>query len=422
MEHTNELPLREYWSFLHKITFRFLFVFILLMTSIWEQIPFIGRFFYSIHYTASFWVQNNILHNRWALYHQPTGSGDTIDDWVLFFTWLAVACIVTIIWSVIDKKRYQYSTLEDGLKIVVRLYLAMIMLGYGLSKIFVQQMPPPMLTQLYTPLGNLSPMRLSWLFIGYSAPYEIFTGLMETTAAILLLFKRTSLIGVFLAMCIMVNVAMMNFCYDIPVKLFSCFLLFLSLYLILFDMKRIFQVIILHKSVNPPPLTHVKPSWQRFGWAALVLYIVFVDGLFPHLRHSEVASRYESHHPKYYGSYDVLEYTYADSTYNSATSEDRWNQIVIGEGSPKEGYFGYIRKGLHKIEYCTYSINTDEGIWITFSKNYQGNFFKTIQKDSSIFEMTMTNGPLITKMLVKKNDAVFLLTKKPFHWISATAY
>ena len=392
------------------------------MTAIWEMVPFLEKYFFGLHYAASFWVQNNILHNRWALYHEPTGSGDTVDDWVLFATWLAVAFIITIIWSMIDHKRKEYTHIENGLKILVRIYLAVMMLSYGFSKIFVEQMPPPRLTQLYAPLGNLSPMRLSWLFIGYSAPYEIFTGLMEVIGAVLLLSRRTVFLGAFLIMCVMTNVAMMNFCYDIPVKLYSCFLLFLSLYLLSFDLKRIYQFIILHKSVEPSPLALNNRKWQKYGWAILSSGIIFFYGFFPSYSRIGASRNYQGHHPKYYGSYDVLEYSFSDSTYNSATSDDRWNQIVIGEGSAEQGYTGFIRKGMHTLEYCTYSFNQDEGMSINFPKHYQNNYFDIVHKDSLTMQLTMTNGPIITMMLLKKNDAVFPLTKKPFHWVSATAY
>ena len=53
-------------------------------------------------------------------------------------------------------------------------------MSYGIIKLFVLQMPFPQLSQLATPLGDLLPMRFSWLFIGYSVPYQFFSGAMET--------------------------------------------------------------------------------------------------------------------------------------------------------------------------------------------------------------------------------------------------
>ncbi len=74
---------------------------------------------------------------------------------------------------------------------------------------------------MQTPLGDLSPMRLAWLFIGYSVPYEIFGGLLETVSGLLLSFRRTQLLGSLMTLATIGNVVMINFCYDIPVKLFS---------------------------------------------------------------------------------------------------------------------------------------------------------------------------------------------------------
>ena len=42
-------------------------------------------------------------------------------------------------------------------------------------------------------------MRFSWLFIGYSTPYQIFSGAMETVAGLLLLNRRTVTAGLFAA-------------------------------------------------------------------------------------------------------------------------------------------------------------------------------------------------------------------------------
>ena len=81
-------------------------------------------------------------------------------------------------------------------------------------------MPFPALSQLATPLGDLLPMRFSWLFIGYSVPYQFFSGAMETIAGLLLLYRRTVTAGLFAATGAFLNVVMINLSYDVPVKLY----------------------------------------------------------------------------------------------------------------------------------------------------------------------------------------------------------
>src|SRR5439155_20713898 len=90
-----------------------------------------------------------------------------------------------------------YERLAFWLRMIVRYYIATFALSYGIIKLFAMQMSFPTLSQLATPLGDLLPMRFSWLFIGYSTPYQIFSGVMETTAGLLLLYRRTVTAGLF---------------------------------------------------------------------------------------------------------------------------------------------------------------------------------------------------------------------------------
>ena len=143
------------------------------------------------------------------------------------------ACLVWI--SPRPEARRTTSGPRTGCGSIVRYYIATAALSYGIIKLFVLQMPFPTLSQLATPLGDLLPMRFSWLFIGYSAPYQFFSGAMETVAGLLLLYRRTVTAGLFAAMGAFLNVVMINLAYDVPVKLFASHLLFACLFLLALD-------------------------------------------------------------------------------------------------------------------------------------------------------------------------------------------
>jgi hypothetical protein len=64
-------------------------------------------------------------------------------------------------------------------------------------------------------------MGLLWTFMGASAAYTIFTGLGELVGGLLLTTRRTALAGALVSAAVMTHVAVLNFCYDVPVKLFS---------------------------------------------------------------------------------------------------------------------------------------------------------------------------------------------------------
>src|SRR4051812_27798473 len=138
-------------------------------------------------------------------------------------------------------------------------------------------MPFPTLSQLATPLGDLLPMRFSWLFIGYSVPYQFFSGAMETVAGPLLLNRRTVTAGLFAATGGFMNVVMINIPYDVPVKLFAMHLLFSCLFLLALDSRRLVSFLVLNQGA--PPTRAYDPvfprTWQRWGSVAVKVFILF---------------------------------------------------------------------------------------------------------------------------------------------------
>jgi hypothetical protein len=101
------------------------------------------------------------------------------------------------------------------------------------------------LAEMVQPIGEQSPMGLLWRFMAASPAYTMFTGFAEVLAASLLLFRRTAMLGAFLCAGVMANVVALNFCYDVPVKLFSSRLLLMSLFLLAPDVRRLCHFFIL---------------------------------------------------------------------------------------------------------------------------------------------------------------------------------
>jgi len=264
MKRNTESP--EPWQFWKLVSFRFIFIFFILRASLWTLIPFIGSSLYKFYYYPSFFLQNYIFQwndpHRWQ--HPPTGSGDTLDDWMLVLAYLILACIGTLVWSVIDRKRKDYNTLYNYLTIGLRYYLAMIMFSYGISKLFVNQMPYPSLAQFYTPLGEFTPMRFTWMHLGYSAPYQFFGGFLETAGALLILFRRTQLLGLFLLLGVLGNVFLLNLFYGVPVKLFSFYLILVIVYLLAQYQQQLMNVL-LNSPTKPIKMeTYFEQGWKRY--------------------------------------------------------------------------------------------------------------------------------------------------------------
>lgn len=182
-----------------------------------------------------------------------TGSGDTAMDYTQVFCIAVIAVVGTIVWSAIAERRdgrREYRTAYAWLRLALRLTLGTTLLSYGFAKIFPSQFGlAPGLWALNATYGDSSPMYLLWFFIGFSRPYAIFGGLVEAVSGVLLLFERTETIGALGAATVLLNIVLMNFCYDVPVKLYSMHLLLMSLFLLLPNFRPMWEFFVRRRTV-----------------------------------------------------------------------------------------------------------------------------------------------------------------------------
>jgi len=180
----------------------------------------------------TFWTAAHLFGAKLPLLYRNSGSDDKVFDWVLAFCLLVFALIGTLIWSALDRRRENYATLNQWFRLFVRIILASELLFFGMVKVIPNQMLLPSLSALLTPLGRLSHFSILWDSVAAIPAYEIFAGCAEVMAGLLLLFRRTAMLGALLAAADMVEVWMLNMTYDIPVKLYSFHMLLLALLLL----------------------------------------------------------------------------------------------------------------------------------------------------------------------------------------------
>jgi hypothetical protein len=110
--------------------------------------------------------------------------------------------------------------------------LAASLLEYGMTKVIPTQFPPPPLTALVTPVGEMTLSALLWTTIGSAPAYQIATGCVEVLAAVLLLLPWTVPLGAVLALVSLLQVLLLNLTFDIGVKLVTMHLIVLSVILL----------------------------------------------------------------------------------------------------------------------------------------------------------------------------------------------
>ena len=211
------------------------------------------------------WIGKTLLAIPYEFSGDYTGSGDRTSDWVVLLCMAAIALLATVAWSLLDRRSTRDPWLREVIRILVRYTLAFSMLGYGVLKLFRVQFSPPLPGQLIERVGDASPMGLLWTFMGVSPAYVVFAGAAETLGAVLLLFRRTTMLGALVLAGVMTNVVMLNFCYDVPVKIMSAHYLAMCLFLLLPDLRRLANVIVLDGIAQPAARGELvlRARWMR---------------------------------------------------------------------------------------------------------------------------------------------------------------
>lgn len=214
-----------------------------------------------------------------AVANVTTGSGDRTYDFILLFSQTAIAIVVTLLWFLVDRRRND-ERLYAWLRLYLRFALATAMLNYGAFKVIPAQFPPPTLFRLTETFGNASPMGLLWAFMGASVPYTVFAGLSEVMAGVLLIFRRTALLGALVSMAVLVNVVMLNFSYDVPVKIYSTELLLHSAFLAYPAFGRLLDLLVLMRPTVPlsEPSVLAKPALERVAPIAATAFLLIAFG------------------------------------------------------------------------------------------------------------------------------------------------
>jgi len=366
-----------------------------------------------------FWTAAHVFGVAGPLVYKDSGSGDKTFDWVLQFCLLIVGIAATAVWSVLDRKRPNYSTAYKWFRLFIRFCLAGQMLTYGWAKAIPQQMPFPYLAKLVEPFGNFSPMGVLWASIGASQAYEVFAGCAEMLGGILLIVPRTTMLGALICLADMTQVFVLNMTYDVPVKLLSFHLILLSCFLLAPDVKRLVDLFFLNRTVLPSTQFPLFTT-ARANRVALIIQILFGAMLMGGNAYGGWSGwhQYGGGSPKsaLYGIWNIERLT-TDGQPSSLlmTSHDQWRRILFD--APTRATFQKMDDSLARYGAA---IDTDQGA-VKLTKNDDPNWkamftFVRPAPDRLVLDGEMDgHKQQIELQLFDRNK--FLVVSRGFHWI-----
>jgi hypothetical protein len=415
------------WGFARRILFRFLFAYLFLYNpvALLNTLPEPQKLFGSEvdPYTELCqpmvkWVGRELFGVEITIL--PNGSGDTTFNYVQVFCFAVLAAVVALLWTLFDGKRGNYSRLHGWLWAYMRFTLAANMLIYGAFKVIKSQFPDPSLDRLTQPFGDASPMGLLWTFMGASESYTIFTGFSEMLGGLLLTARRTTLLGALVCVGVLANIVMLNFSYDVPVKLLSAHLLLMAAYVAAPDLRRLANLFVLNRVAAAAPERRLV-TWNWLHRGVLGLRAALVIGFTGYtLWYSyETYTRYGPARPRppLYGIWNVAEFTLDGELRPPLVSDQvRWRRVTFD-------FPGVVSLQLMNDTRQRYRVDLQE----------ERKTMTLLQRDPKSPKAILTFSESATDLLVlqgtydghsvraklkRSDDKAFPLTSRGFHWIN----
>ncbi|HUA60679.1 MAG TPA: hypothetical protein VML19_18085 [Verrucomicrobiae bacterium] len=400
------------WPLRLRIAFRFCCCYLLLYSlpstgavSIFQSFPSgekIARPYVALWHAINPWVAIHVFHlSGQRVTYFPTGSGDTTLDYIQNLLYLLIAVAATLIWSVLDRRRPHYRELYPWLRLLVRYTLAFTLFAYGFAKLFPLQFQPARLHRLVEPYGEFSPMGVLWNFMGASQAFTIFSGAAETLGGVLMLFRRTTTLGSMAAFAVLANVVALNFCYDVPVKLYSTNLLLMSVFLMAPDFRRLLNVLVFNRPAAPAPdyAVRFERRWLRLSAAVFAVFFVGYQIC------GQLISGWQFYHqvyvspqrPPLYGLYDV-----------ESGAPSNWRKVIFEAPTSMAVRTAADEVVTFPVKYAASSLRVNGADDYTWSA-----------PDASHLVLTgKWAGDPSTIRLRRIDPSQFLLHSRGFHWIS----
>jgi hypothetical protein len=373
----------------------------------------------------SLWTETHLFGLAKPVPVVPTGSGDTMAQWASQVNWILLALGATVVWSLLDRRRREYTRLNQWLHVYVRFGLASIMFGYGFAKIIPTQMQRPTLDRLVEPWGEFSPMGVLWTFMGFSTVYQIFTGIGEALGSFLLVFRRTTTLGALLLCAVLSNVALLNYTFDVPVKLFSSNLLLMAFFVLAPDAKRLFDVLVRNRGTQPkislPLFSSSRARWVAGTIAGLFVAYTIYSNISAGLNYYRTLIGPNAPKSQVYGIWDVESLTKNGVDQPPLLSDStRLKRVVFGELS--RGIFRLMSDSVERYSVKVDSVKHE----VALTGRFDPKNARTLSYTKTDANHLVLSGKLgadsVVMRLRRYDQNRFLLMNRGYHWIQEQAF
>ncbi|MCC5908660.1 MAG: hypothetical protein JJU13_20755 [Balneolaceae bacterium] len=219
---------------------------------------------------------------------------------------------------------------------------------------------------------------------------------------------------------VMVHVVVMNFSYDIPVKLFSIHIVLFSLFLLAPDGKRLLNVFLLNRQTPTAEIQQVF-SEKKHIYGVLIFKVIFVASIvIPQTINTWNWYKQMENRPEtvpLYGIWEVEEFILNGETVSPILTDDRrWRYLIFEH----PGRATLIRINEERIHYNVQVDSIDQTIAMNLQN--ESKFFSFEETGNRLKLNGEAQDDSISVQLTKFDTNNFRLLSRGFNWINEFPY
>ncbi|MFD2904961.1 beta-carotene 15,15'-monooxygenase [Sphingobacterium anhuiense] len=316
------------WSSAESFSIRLLFIFFIILT-----LPYDVHLYHALRH-FSFESAYQLATFRTSFIAESDYVGNHFEGFYNWLIALVIAFFGAVIWT--KKRKSQEHELYYWLRVLLRYRLAFAIIASGIVKLVPVQFPAPTLSDYNTEYGDFLLWKIYYLSTAITkAGYVPGIGVLEITAGVLLVFRKTVAVGAGVLIALLANIVIVNFVYELGEQVYSLFLLLIAITLFSYDLPRFFNAVFRQvktqpEIVNPLVSQPLKKLRVLFKGGFLLFFILFGFWTYNSWKSSNYPYPKESGIAHIRGLYNVDEFVLnSDTLAYSLTDSSRWQNVVF---------------------------------------------------------------------------------------------
>jgi len=221
----------------------------------------------------------------------------------------------------------------------LRYFLALDLCVFGVMKFFHLQFITP-LALLDNPFKTIPSGDIMWAFFGRSYVFTVIIGSLEILGSLMLVFRKTRLLGVIVLIPVMLNVFLLDFFYNTGAPIYVAIEIIALVYLLLIEKDRLVKFFLVDKS-DLPQFNFKSAAWKNVARLSVVAIPLLLMAI----------NKFPQYYPDINGKYMVKNLVINNIQQPAPCADSVLTKVYIDKNDFVLEYNGYSRRFIGSYKY-----------------------------------------------------------------------